>query len=57
VKEDDVGRACSTNVGEEECIEVIRGKAKKKVQDVRGWIKFKRILREREDGKLWALFI
>jgi hypothetical protein len=35
VKENEVGRACSTNGGEEECIEDIGGKSRRKETTVK----------------------
>jgi hypothetical protein len=48
VKKDEMGRACSTNGEEEECLSDIEGKARRKEsttdQEVGGWIILKWIL-------------
>jgi hypothetical protein len=52
-----MGGACSTNWGEEECIEDIGGEARRKETTGRPrcrWAgKIKMYLREREDGMVW----
>jgi hypothetical protein len=48
-----MGRACSTNGEQEECIQDTDGKAGGEDQDIGGWIILKCIL-ERYDGVVWT---
>jgi hypothetical protein len=46
VKEDEMGRACGTNGGEEECMQDFGGKARRKEIHVGGWTILKEILKK-----------